>query len=121
MARFDGGALLIDLLFLMSVAFLPFPTLLLNHYFGSVSVIFYAASMAGAGILLGSLWIYSGRRRLLRDVDARLRSYYTLRALYAPAIFLVSVPVAVAAPGAAEYIWILVFPGAQILRRIWYG
>ncbi len=41
MERFDGAALVIDLLFLMSVAFLPFPTLLLNQYFGSVSVIFY--------------------------------------------------------------------------------
>jgi TMEM175 potassium channel family protein len=121
MSRFDGGALVIDLLFLMSVAFLPFPMTLVNHYFGSVSVIFYAASMAAAGILLGSLWLYAGRRGLLRDVDARLSSYYTFRALYAPAIFLLSVAVAAAAPRAAEYIWILVFLGPSILRRVWYG
>ncbi len=41
--RFDGTTLVLDLLFLMTVAFLPFPTLLLNRYFGSVSVIFYAS------------------------------------------------------------------------------
>ena len=75
MERFDGGALFIDLLFLMSVAFLPFPTLLLNYYFGSVSVIFYASSMAATGMLLGLLWIYSARRRLLRNVDSRLNRY----------------------------------------------
>jgi len=120
MERFDGAALVIDLLFLMSVAFLPFPTLLLNQYFGSVSVIFYASSMAASGLLLGMLWIYPARRRLLRNVDARLSRYYTLRALYSPLIFLVSIPVAVAAPQAAEYTWILVFLGRPLLRRVAY-
>ncbi len=104
--RFDGTTLVIDLLFLMSVAFLPFPTLLLNRYFGSVSVIFYASSMAASGLLLGMLWIYPARRRLLRNLDPRLNRYYTLRALYAPLIFLLSI-LAVASPQAAEYAWIL--------------
>src|SRR6266498_4696900 len=81
----------------MSVAFLPFTSLLLNQYFGSVSVIFYAPSMAATGLLLGMLWIYPARRRLLRNVEARLNRYYTLRALYPPAD-LPAIPVAVAAP-----------------------
>jgi uncharacterized membrane protein len=118
--RLDGGALLIDLLFLMSVAFLPFPTLLLNRYFGSVSVIFYASSMAASGILLGLLWVYSARRRLLRDVDSRLNRYYTLRAAYPPLIFLLSIPLAVAAPQAAEYTWVLILLGRPVLRRVAY-
>lgn len=120
MDRFDGGALLIDLVFLMSVAFLPFPTLLLNRYFGPVAVIFYAASMAATGILLGGLWMYSGRRGLLRDVDARLGSYYTLRALFAPLVFLLSIPIAVVAPGAATYTWLLILLGRPVLRRVAY-
>jgi uncharacterized membrane protein len=120
MDRFDGGALIVDLLFLMSVAFLPFPTLLLNRYLGSVSVVFYASSLAATGILLGILWIYAGRRGLLRNVDKRLNSYYTYRALYAPLIFLLSIPVALASPRAATYCWILVFLGRPILRRVVY-
>lgn len=72
--RFNGTTLVIDLLFLMSVAFLPFPTMLLNQYFGSVSVIFYASSMAASGLLLGMIWIYPARRRLLKNPDARLNS-----------------------------------------------
>ncbi len=118
--RFNGTALVIDLLFLMSVAFLPFPTLLLNRYFGSVSVIFYASSLAVAGLLLATLWIYPSRRRLLEGVDRRLNRYFTLRALYAPLIFLLSVPVAVASPHAAEYVWILVLFGRPLLRRFVY-
>jgi uncharacterized membrane protein len=120
MVRFDGRALVINLLFLMSVGFLPFPTLLMNRYPGSVSVVFYASTVAATGILLGSLWIYCGRRGLLRDVDARLDAYYTLRALYAPAIFLLSIPIALGAPRAAQYSWILVFLGPPILRRLAY-
>jgi uncharacterized membrane protein len=116
--RFNGSTLVIDLLFLMSVAFLPFPTLLMNQYFGSVSVIFYASSMAASGLLLGMLWIYPARRRILRNVDARLNRYYTLRALYPPLIFLLSIPVAVAAPQAAEYMWILILLGRPLLRRV---
>jgi uncharacterized membrane protein len=120
MDHLDGGALFITLLFLMSVAFLPFPTLLLNNDFGPVAVIFYAASMAVTGLLLAALWLYAGRRGLLRDVDARLDRYNTVRAIYAPLIFLLSIPVAVAAPTAATYMWILVFVGRPILRRVAY-
>jgi uncharacterized membrane protein len=112
--RFDGTILVIDLLFLMSVAFLPFPTLLLNRYFGSISVIFYASSMAASGLLLGVLWIYPARRRLLKNPDARLNRYFTVRALYPPMIFLLSIPIAVAAPQAAEYTWFLVLPGPPV-------
>ncbi len=120
MERFDGATLVIDLLFLMSVAFLPFPSLLLNQYFGSVSVIFYASSMAASGLLLAVLWVLPARRGLLRDVDARLNRYYTVRALYSPAIFLLSIPVALAAPKAAEYVWGLVLVGRPLVRTVAY-
>ena len=94
------------------------PHLAAEPVFGSVSVIFYACSIAASGLLLGMLWIYPARRRLLRDVDARLNRYYTLRALYPPLIFLLSIPIAVAAPQAAEYAWILVLLGRPLLRRV---
>lgn len=120
MERFDGPALVIDLVFLMSVSFLPFPTLLLNRYYGSVSVVFYASSIAVAGILLAALWIYAGRRQLLKGIDRRLNTYFILRAFLVPLVFLLSVPVAVGAPGVAPYIWLLVFLGQPVLRRVVY-
>jgi hypothetical protein len=57
---------------------------------------------------------------LLKDVDKRLDSYFILRALLAPLVFVLSVPVAVAAPGVAPYIWLLVFLGQPVLRRVVY-
>ncbi|HYU93563.1 MAG TPA: hypothetical protein VEN95_08805 [Actinomycetota bacterium] len=104
----------------MSVAFLPFTSLLLNQYFGSVSVIFYAPSMAATGLLLGMLWIYPARRRLLRNVEARLNRYYTLRALYPPADLPAIDSGRGAGPQAPEYAWILVFMGRPLLRRVAY-
>lgn len=120
MTRFDGGALVINLFFLMAVAFIPFPSTMLNRYFGTASVVLYASSMAVVGTLLGTLWLYSARRGLLHDVDARLRRYYAIRALYPPVIFLLSIPVAVKAPQVAVYVWGLVFLARPFLHRILY-
>jgi uncharacterized membrane protein len=118
--RMDGGALVIDIVFMMSVAFLPFPSLLLNRFFGSVSVVFYASCMAATGILLGALWVYASRRGLLREADHRLVTYYTLRAWFAPVVFLLSIPVAITSPRAATYVWLVIFLGRPILRRLAY-
>jgi len=120
MDRFDGGGLVLNLAFLMGIAFLPFPTHLLNHYFGSVAVVFYACTIIVTGALLGVLWIYAGRRGLLRGVDDRLRRYFALRAFFVPFVFLLSIPVAVAVPEAAVYVWILVVMSRPLLRRVVY-
>ncbi|MFL5767046.1 MAG: TMEM175 family protein [Actinomycetota bacterium] len=120
MSRFDGGALVINLLFLMAVAFIPFPSAMLNRYFGTASVVLYASSMAVVGTLLGALWLYAARRGLLEGVDRRLRRYYAVRALYPPVIFLLSIPVAFAAPQVAVYVWLLVFLARPLLHRILY-
>jgi uncharacterized membrane protein len=120
MTHFEGGALVINLLFLMAVAFIPFPSAMLNRYFGTASVVLYASNMAVVGALLGALWIYAGWRGLLEGADRRLRRYYTVRALYPPVIFLLSIPVAVVAPQAAVYVWALVFLARPMLHRIVY-
>ena len=120
MRRFDGGALVINLLFLMAVAFIPFPSAMLNRYFGTASVVLYACSMAVVGGLLGALWIYAARRDLLDGVDRRLRRYYTIRALYPPVIFLLSIPIALAAPQVAVYVWPRVFLARPVLHRVVY-
>ncbi|MFL5737586.1 MAG: TMEM175 family protein [Actinomycetota bacterium] len=120
MTHFEGGALVINLLFLMAVAFIPFPSAMLNRYFGTASIVLYASNMAVVGTLLGVLWIYAGRRGLLEGTDQRLRRYYTIRALYPSVIFLLSIPVAVVAPQAAVYVWALVFLARPVLHRIVY-
>jgi len=60
------------------------------------------------------------RRRLLRNVEARLNRYYTLRALYPPADLPAIDSGRGAGPQAPEYAWILVFMGRPLLRRVAY-
>ena len=70
---FDRGLIMLNLLFLGTIAFLPYPT--------------------------------------------ELRRYFLLRILRVPAVFLVSIPVAVVRPGLAAYLWILIWVTDQLLRR----
>jgi uncharacterized membrane protein len=70
-ARVDRPLLFINLVLLMSVCFIPFPTNLLSHFVAgggadaTVSAFVYAATMTGMSVAFGILWIYTIHRRLL--------------------------------------------------------
>ena len=72
-ARVDRPLLFINLVLLMSVCFIPFPTNLLSHYVAgggadaTVSAFVYAATMTGMSVAFGVLWIYTIHRRLLHQ------------------------------------------------------
>ena len=102
---FDRPLVLLNLLFLGTIAFLPYPTELLS--IGSASqapaVIFYAACAAAAG--------------LAERASPPLRRYYLLRILRVPAVFLLSIPVALVSATLAPYLWILIWVTDLTLRR----
>ena len=72
MARADGLFLRLNLLLLLVVAFLPFPTRLMADYFGKsdperVAVVFYGLVLVTIASLLVGLWRYARRsHELLR-------------------------------------------------------
>jgi hypothetical protein len=47
-----------------------------------------------------------------------LRRWVLLRILRTPVIFLLSIPVAVIQPNLAKYLWLLIFVGGFVLRRL---
>jgi uncharacterized membrane protein len=112
-ARDDGVLVWLNLLLLLFVAFLPFPTAVLGQHIGSPgAAVLYATSVTLASIASAASWWYaSGRGRLLRP-DAGRAQVRALRArsLSAPVFFALTLPIAVFAPYAAEIVWILVFP-----------
>ncbi len=67
----DRGLVLFNLILLLTIAFLPYPTGLfgqaLSHHSGTkVAAVFYSATMAVNAYAWTALWLYaSGRRRLL--------------------------------------------------------
>ena len=122
-ARYDAALVWLNLLLLMFVAFLPFPTAVLGEHNGSPpAAVLYGAAVTLAGAASAGYWWYaSGRGRLLRpDVGrARVRALRA-RGLSGPVFFALSLPIAVFAPYAAEVLWIFVFPLTRIVY-VWFS
>jgi uncharacterized membrane protein len=71
--RADGRLLFLNLLLLMSVAFIPFPTALLAHYIEAghddrVAAFVYSGTMTTMGLTFSALWAYAaGKSRLISN------------------------------------------------------
>lgn len=118
---FDRPLILLNLLFLGTVAFLPYPTEVLGQASGNErpAVIFYAVCCAAAGLAEAIAWLYATRpgRLLAPAVTARMRGIYLLQIGRIPVIFLLSVPVAVVSPTLATYSWGLILVVGLLLDR----
>lgn len=91
--RYSDRLILLNILFLLLIGFLPFPTAVIGEFGNAVGTIFYAASMAAAGLMFALLWRY---------VRAEGRVFWT------PLVFLLSIPLALWSPDAAKYFWLLI-------------
>jgi uncharacterized membrane protein len=117
----DRPLIFLNLLFLGTIAFMPYPTALL---FASgtdqvAATVFYAACAAGAGLVELAVWLYALRAKGLvpADVSPAVRRYETALLLPVPVVFGLSIPVAFAAPAVAPFTWILLVPIGSVLRR----
>jgi uncharacterized membrane protein len=116
----DRAVIAINLVFLGTIAFLPYPTALLEIGNGPTATIFYAACIAGTGLTELALWLYAGvaRNLLIPGTSAAVRRYVAWRLLRIPAVFGLSIPVALISPQLATYCWILVAVAGIILDRV---
>lgn len=112
----DRRLVLLDLLFLGCIAFLPYPTAAADQ---APATVFYAVSIA-AGLAEAAVWPYAIRIRelALPGVPRSVRRWVLLRTLRTPLAFRLSVPVAIARPALAKYLWLLVLVSASVLRRL---
>lgn len=117
----DRPLIVLNLLFLSTIAFLPYPTALLAGTSTDqvAATVFYAACVGAAGLVELAVWLYAIRARGLVPVSVSpaLRRYIALRLLRVPVVFGLSIPVAFAAPAVAAYTWILVTVIGIALRR----
>jgi uncharacterized membrane protein len=119
--RYDRSLVAANLVFLLFIAITPFDVGLVASYSGfPVAVGFYGVTQALAGCVLLALWISLRRsaRALVRPKvpDAVLRQGAIISTL-APALFGLSVPVALMSPYASMAIWGAIFPARFVLRR----
>ncbi len=109
--HYDRRLIWINLLLLMFVAFLPFPTAMLGNYPATqFTVTFYAATLAATGFSKSLLWWYASRGHRLIDpaLDPLLISHIIRRSLITPFVFLFSIIVAIFNPLVAMWSWGLV-------------
>jgi uncharacterized membrane protein len=104
--RNDAVLTWLTLVFLMAIAFLPFPTLLIGEFFTKqISVVFYAADAAVASLLLVGISWYArhGHRLVPEDVDDERGRLRTAQGLAVPVVFLASIAVSFWSPRVALY------------------
>ena len=106
------GLIWLNILFLMFVAFLPFPTALLDEYPNyQLPVALYAGSLAVARLPLTAIWWYAthNRRLIHEHLDARTVKLHRIRGLAIPLVFLLSISLSFISTTAAIFSWVLLF------------
>jgi uncharacterized membrane protein len=116
---YDQTLIWLNLVSLLSVCFLPFPTAVLGaHSTGQdrFPVIFYAASMTVTSLCLTLTWLYAATRGRLvyPDLDRRTRRDFTVRSLATTGIFLLSVGAAAFGLYVALAFWLILLPAVRI-------
>jgi uncharacterized membrane protein len=100
-ARDDAVLVWLNMLMLLFVAFLPFPTAVVGAHAGSpAAAVLYASSVCLTSTASAAYWWYaSGRGKLLRpDVGRAQIRAMRARGLSGPVVFALTVPIAVFAP-----------------------
>ena len=113
-ARTDRPFLVLNVLFLMLIAFIPFPTRLLALYIdtadGRAAALAYGITLTLTAVLFNALWRYAAhRRRLIReDADQRTVSGISRSYVPGPIIYFVATMVALVNPVASAVLFAVI-------------
>ncbi|MBA3866140.1 MAG: DUF1211 domain-containing protein [Solirubrobacterales bacterium] len=116
---FDGRLIGLNILYLGFVVLIPFSSEVLGEYGSkSAGVVVYAINLS-AVVLIGMLMTVDARRAGLTSIDDATLRESLIRSGYIAGVFLLSIPVAVFAPSAATYMWLILFldPSARIAHH----
>jgi uncharacterized membrane protein len=119
--RYDRTLIWLNSLFLMCIAFLPFPTSLLGEYGDNqLAVAIYAASVAVARLLLTAVWWYasSGHRLIDESFPESTIRIYLVRGIAVALAFVISIGISFFSVSAATYFWILLVVADNVLIRV---
>lgn len=116
---FDFTLAFLNIAFIGTVAFLPFPTSVLGEHGGTTAVVFYSASICAVGITQLAEWVYAWRFHhpnveAIPDDAGRL---FTISIGRIIVVFALSIPVAFANPTAAQFMWLLGLAPTLFLRN----
>jgi uncharacterized membrane protein len=110
----DRTFLIINVVFLMLVAFIPFPTgLVAEHFRGNgleSAALAYGATLTITAMLFNGMWFYAARknRLLKKNADSRIVSGISRSYLPGPFIYLAATLVALASPQASVILYVVI-------------
>jgi uncharacterized membrane protein len=120
--RFDARLLWLNNLFLLMIAFQPFPTAVLGEYGDTtVAVIFFAGVQLLSSFFKLLIWLYASHKHRLIDADLndRFIRYNTMQSTSPLIIYSLSIGLAFVNPAIAEFSWLLFAVDGQIIRRFY--
>jgi uncharacterized membrane protein len=119
--RYDSMLIWLNLLFLVSITFMPVLTDMLSDYSShQMPVIIYAAALGTASLILGIVWWHATRKHLVDpNVDDEEIKYNHLRSIVVSCVFYLSIPVSFFSLGLAELMWILVLLVSPIVSYLY--
>jgi TMEM175 potassium channel family protein len=117
--RYDGRLLLLNLLFLMMIAFIPFPSSIISEYPGRTATIFYALTMLVVALIMIGIWWYASWHNRLTDFNLKKieRRRQFISPLITSAIFIFSIGIAFIDPDIAKFSWLLLLINALVIHR----
>jgi uncharacterized membrane protein len=117
--RYDGMLILLNLLFLMIVAFVPFPTAVISDYSGRTATIFYALTMLFASLSMAVIWWYasSDSRLIDADMDPKQRRAQFFAPVITAGIFMISIGITFLNPNIAKLSWLLILAASLYANR----
>lgn len=110
-----------NIVFLVLLSFIPFPVDLFGDYNNSVPIhIFYSFSLSIVGFALYIIWLYASNKKELisPSIDQHHKLYYSLRFLLAPAVFALSIPLALIDLWLAKLAWLFVIIGIVLINKL---
>jgi uncharacterized membrane protein len=119
--RYDTRLILLNLLFLLFIATLPFITGLLGEYsYLALPNMLYAFFAACIGLAVFAIWRYASHNHRLVDeqISADLIRAVNVRGLVGPLVFLLSMPFALINPLYTQIVWWLVPLSAWLVTRL---
>ena len=110
--KYDHLLLSLNLLLLMVIAFIPFPTAVISESATRTATVFYALVMGLGGLVLAILWLYAAYNHNLiyPHLNKQRRWREAAGSLAITAIFLISIGISFLDEGLVRIFWLLIIP-----------
>jgi uncharacterized membrane protein len=117
--HYDRRLLLLNMLLLMVVAFIPFPTSVISQTGNRTATIFYALTIAVTGLISLLISTYAATHRFLLapEISPEQMRREILRGILPPLIFLCSIGLAFINEDLARFFWVLLAPASMLFHR----